>query len=370
MRDQVEIPGVLGQGDAQILVVFDPETPDRTAAIRGTGPSPLPHLQASAQVLAEMGASRFGVPCNTAHYFLHAAMADSGWAPPVPLIDMIDLAAGQAARLGVGTVGVLATTGTISSGLYQRAVHRAGLRALVPPDAIGPSPSRPGSPASERARLVEDLVSTRGEQDGLVMEAIYGPGGIKAGHTDGLPFQLLEEAAGRLVDRGAGALILGCTEIPLVLKGAHMVANGQQVPLIDATAALASGLLPGDGPIGIAGGLGPEATIDLVEKLRAAPAFIDLLRAIFSATVEQLGAARDQDHLRMFAAQLPDAIDGAQRLKRAGATFLLVGPGFEALAGDVQRVTGLPTIVGPPREVGRLVVRAACPRIQGQAARS
>lgn len=52
----------------------------------------------------------------------------------------------------------------------------------------------------------------------LVMEAIYGPHGIKAGNLGEEPHRLLLEAARRLIEGGAEAIVAGCTEVPLVLS--------------------------------------------------------------------------------------------------------------------------------------------------------
>ena len=57
--------------------------------------------------------------------------------------------------------------------------------------------------------IVPDLANQR-----LVMNAIYGERGVKAGCTDGQCRQDLLEALGHLVARGARAVILGCTELP------------------------------------------------------------------------------------------------------------------------------------------------------------
>jgi aspartate racemase len=60
------------------------------------------------------------------------------------------------------------------------------------------------------------------------MEAIFGKGGVKAGFTLGRPRELVVAAARRLIEKGAEAIIAGCTEIPLVLKDEDI-----SVPLID-----------------------------------------------------------------------------------------------------------------------------------------
>ena len=65
------------------------------------------------------------------------------------------------------------------------------------------------------------------------MAAIYGEEGIKAGYKD-VPRQMLESVAEDLIDKGADLIILGCTEVSLVL-------DQKRVPyvLIDAMQVLA-----------------------------------------------------------------------------------------------------------------------------------
>ncbi|MEK7794917.1 MAG: aspartate/glutamate racemase family protein, partial [Candidatus Hydrogenedentota bacterium] len=112
--------------------------------------------------------------------------------------------------------GLLATTGTVRSGLYERALSVHGIEVVTPlqlPDG--------------------ELV-----QRDCVMGAIYGPweagahkgGGIKSrGGTPGTA-RLLDEAAGLLVKLlGATVIIAGCTEIPLAFTG-ETVAGA---PLVD-----------------------------------------------------------------------------------------------------------------------------------------
>ena len=61
-----------------------------------------------------------------------------------------------------------------------------------------------------------------------VMNAIYGEQGIKAGLTQGGSRKDVLKEAKALVKRGAQAILLGCTELPLVLAQEDL-----PVPLID-----------------------------------------------------------------------------------------------------------------------------------------
>jgi aspartate racemase len=78
----------------------------------------------------------------------------------------------------------------------------------------------------------------RHQQD--VMEAIYGEHGVKAGHTDGPGKEALLRATAHLAERGATVIILGCTELPLLLPQHPAFAiAGKTVALLDPTDILA-----------------------------------------------------------------------------------------------------------------------------------
>ena len=73
-----------------------------------------------------------------------------------------------------------------------------------------------------------------------VMRAIYGEKGVKAGFTEGECQDDLLQALTHLVERGAGILILGCTELPLLLaQNDDFKVAGTSVVLLDPTEILA-----------------------------------------------------------------------------------------------------------------------------------
>lgn len=179
-----------------------PNTPDRTLALLGQAPSPLPALQRSVQRLADAGADFAVIPCNTAHVFIDDLRAQAS----IPILDMIDATLERAHTMveGPATLGLLATTGTASAGVYHdRVAQLPGVSLISPLDL----------PGGERW------------QEQLVMTPIYGPlqqgarvgGGIKAGvHTPAIR-DALGHAVELLVQAGATLVICGCTEIPLGL---------------------------------------------------------------------------------------------------------------------------------------------------------
>ncbi len=186
----------------RVLIDNNPKVPDRTAAILHGGESCVPELVRSARALKRAGADFIVIPCVTVHYF-HGALQKR---TSLPVLHIVDETVKRIRRRhpAARRVGVLATTGTIQAGLFQRALAGRKVDVLVPPDAM---------------------------QKNVVMKAIYA---IKSdGATDGAR-TLVREAAEDLVHRGAQVVIAGCTEIPLVLQDGDL-----SVPVVDPIAILA-----------------------------------------------------------------------------------------------------------------------------------
>ena len=189
-RDQDHVP---------LIVASIPQVPDRGTAFRGEGPSPLPAMIEIGTRLRDAGAGLLVMPCNTAHVWFDALQAALG----IPMLHLVDAAIDAAtAELGENTtLGLLCTETTLASGLYVN-----------------------------RAPRVRWVLPTPTEMQELLMPGIAA---VKAGELQ-RGGALLGEAARALARRGAKALVLGCTEVPLVLGPANA-----PLPLIDPTAALA-----------------------------------------------------------------------------------------------------------------------------------
>ncbi|MDC0768034.1 aspartate/glutamate racemase family protein [Streptomyces sp. HD] len=195
-------PAGVDQDHLPVVVWADPTVPDRSAALTGRGPDPTPWLVRGAHRLEAMGARVIATPCNTAHAFLDGVRSSVR----VPMLDMIAETVAEIRRhhQGVASVGLLATTGTVRAELYQRALAAAGLRVVVPGEL------------------------SQGE---AVTGAIRR---VKAGDLGPATVCLIERAAEELAARGAGLLVAGCTELPLLLGD---LSAG--LPVVDPTAALA-----------------------------------------------------------------------------------------------------------------------------------
>jgi len=188
-------PAKRDQDHPRVIIYSNSKVPDRTAAILGTGPSPMPELIRAGKRLEEGGADFIIIPCNTAHYFLEPLQKELR----VPILNMIKLSAKAAhtTQPKVKKAGLLATDGTIKSGIYRTAFSEVGIEIIEP--------------------------IHEGQLD--VMNAIYQC--IKAGNLiDG--GVLLRGVANKLIAAGAELIILGCTEVSLVLRQGDLA-----VPVLD-----------------------------------------------------------------------------------------------------------------------------------------
>jgi len=192
-RDQDHIP---------TLIYSLPQVPDRTAAIKSGDMSIVPYLVEGVTRLERAGASFIVIPCNTAHYFYEPMQK----AVKIPIVHMIrETVAEVAAKYPKARkVGLLATSGTIASGLYEKEFAARGI-AVVAPDP--------------------DL------EENLVMRAVYN---IKAGGDKQQAEEWLFLAGKSVEKKGAEVVVLGCTEIPLAFNPER-----SGVPVVNATRVLA-----------------------------------------------------------------------------------------------------------------------------------
>lgn len=195
-RDQDHVPAVLWS---------DPRVPDRTAPVLTGDADPLPWLQRGVAGLIAAGCGAIVMPCNTAHGW-YEPLRDA--AAPRPMLHIVDAAAAALRQADVpsGPVGLMGTAATLRMRLYQDRLAPLGWECLVPDEAA-------------MAALVTPAIRL-----------------VKLNRVAEAAPPLLE-AARALIARGARAVVLGCTEIPVALD-AHAAAT-LDAPVIDATDALA-----------------------------------------------------------------------------------------------------------------------------------
>jgi len=195
-------PATCDQEHIQMVACSAANIPDRTAAILGQGADPFPALRSTLRRLEAAGATCIAIPCNTAHHWHAALQAET----PVRILHIVDAVADMLTRKGIegGCIGVLATSGTVKAGIYQKRLALRGFSCR----------------ASDPAGQAEVMRAIRLVKAGQLAEATA----------------ILRMQAEALVAAGCRHVVMACTEIPVALAS---VEDGLRSALVDATDALA-----------------------------------------------------------------------------------------------------------------------------------
>ena len=178
------------QDHLEMIIYNSPKIPDRTAYILGKSPdSPLPEIISLGQRLRQQNVSCIAIPCITAHYFHHEIQDGIG----LPVIHAIRDTAEILHHAGMQRVGIMATDGTIESGIFQREIEQAGMQAVLP-DA---------------------------QTQAMVMHLIYDD--VKAGKP--VDMEMFAQVKDHLKAAGAQVIVLGCTELSVIKKD-HELGDG------------------------------------------------------------------------------------------------------------------------------------------------
>ena len=170
VRDQDHVPAVLWS---------DPRVPDRSSAMLAGSNEPLAWLERGVRGLQQAGCTRIVIPCNTAHFWYNDLIKLG-----TPITHIVDAVKEQLRELSVsGTVAVLGTKATMSMNLYQ---SRLDMWDCV-------------TPADRSADQIQQSIDM-----------------IKAGYTEDA-FKLIAPVVKSFVQKGAQAIVLGCTELPLAM---------------------------------------------------------------------------------------------------------------------------------------------------------
>lgn len=186
-----------------VLIHSVPQIPRRPPAILANGESPLPALRQARDRLLVAGATALAMPCNTAHYWYDELAIDC----PVPFIHIVDAtiaALGDRARSGT-RLGLIATEATLAAQVYDVRLAARGCEVM-----------RPSAQRMQR----HVLPSIAQVKQGALAEA---------GRT-------LAPAIEGLLDDGADAVVLACTETPLALEA---IGSPLRAHCVDSTLALA-----------------------------------------------------------------------------------------------------------------------------------
>ena len=134
------------------------------------------------------------IPCNTVHVFIEELRGIS----KKPIISIIEECAKECSRLKAKKVGILGSDTTIKQGLHSKELEKKGIEAIVP--------------------LEQGVVSS------VILRILDG----KADESDK---KKLMKIISELKAKGADAVILGCTDLDILVKKASL-------PLVDTTKVL------------------------------------------------------------------------------------------------------------------------------------
>jgi len=158
------------------------------------------YLSQGVQQVADAGADFYVCPDNTAHIVLEQIAAGL----PVPGLHIAEVVCRELTSRGHKHVGLLGTRWTMTGPVYETALKKRGLEKLVPDEP------------------------TREQLNAAIFDELC-VGIFNASTTD-----LFVRAIEDLKSRGAECVILGCTEIPLIITDGN-----SPLPAFDSTRLLA-----------------------------------------------------------------------------------------------------------------------------------
>ncbi|MBX3622091.1 MAG: amino acid racemase [Rhizobacter sp.] len=200
-----ESPALLGPHAHPEVSMHTPSLAEYVACLdRGDLAGVAELMVASAHKLATIGADFLICPDNTIHQAFHLVAPRS----PRPWLHIAEVVAEEASARAYRRVGVLGTHWLVASGVYPDAMQACGIEALRPED---------------------DDRRTMGR---IIMDELVG------GQVLPASVMALQQIVARLAARGCDAVVLGCTELPLVLGDDNCA-----VPTLDSTRLLARAAL-------------------------------------------------------------------------------------------------------------------------------
>ena len=198
VRLTAQTPATKDQDHIPTILWSDTAVPDRSTSMRNGDNKPLPYLLSGIQGLVSAKCNLIVIPCNTAHLWFNEMEKQASW--HANIVHIVDSVADALRDVNVidSKIGVMGTQATVELGLYQYRLNKLGWDCIVP---------------------------TKLEMDTLVQPAIDL---IKANQFE-TAHAMLMTVIHSLISRGATAVVLGCTEIPLAIRESQQ----GNIPLIN-----------------------------------------------------------------------------------------------------------------------------------------
>jgi len=161
-------------------------------------------MLSSAEKVAAAGADFIICPDNTIHEAFDLVSEKS----PLPWLHIAEEVAAEASRFGYERLGVMGTRFLMEGPVYETKLGEAGIASVVPGE-------------DERRRI-----------NHIIFEELVG--GVFNAESRGYLCSVID----RLKERGCDAVVLGCTELPLIITP-----DDSPLPILDSTRLLARSAL-------------------------------------------------------------------------------------------------------------------------------
>jgi aspartate racemase len=201
----LEAPSVMGEHNHPQITMNSVPLAEHLRYIRSNNWEKLAEvLLASAHKVAQSGANFAICPDNTYHQAFEYLIPQS----PIPWLHIAKAVAEEASRLGYAQLGILGTKYLMEGPVYPEVLMEFGIKSKIPDQA-------------DREKI--DEIIFRQLVNGVFLE------------TSRLYFN---EVTDKLKARGCDAVVLGCTEIPLIVRP-----DDTPLPSLDSTRLLARAAL-------------------------------------------------------------------------------------------------------------------------------
>lgn len=201
----LEAPAVMGEHNHPEITMNSVPLAEHMRHVRANDWEALADmLAASAHKVAQAGASFAICPDNTYHQSFKYLLPQS----PIPWIHIAEAVAENAVDSGYGRLGILGTKYLMEGGVYPEALAKFKIDSEIPDDA-------------DRQRINEIIFKELVNGSFPEASRLY-----------------FNEVTEKLKDRGCDAVVLGCTEIPLIVRP-----DDCPLPTLDSTRLLARAAL-------------------------------------------------------------------------------------------------------------------------------
>lgn len=198
----------------RVIVDNNTSLPDRGKALLSRGPCPLLDYLDSAKKLEAMGGNVLLISCNTAHIYFDEIQRGT----KMKMINMIE----ETARFirntydGIRRVGLVSTVATFETGLYHDALAQYNIE--VAPPSLKSKTYIEQAIYGIKAGFFGNIEHFDSRTRSKLYNIYKGVSEIYCHEEIKLPKKLLQDAIKEFFDKGIEHIVLGCTEIPLVLN--------------------------------------------------------------------------------------------------------------------------------------------------------